>query len=519
MKKVESLSRFCVTGAIPVTLVSMACCGFIFAQKKTAPQNQKRPKNIIFILADDFGYGSLGCYGANPEHIRTPNIDKMAKDGIRFTDAHSPASVSTPSRYNFMTGRYSWRTWAGNGNVWANDPMLIDVGQMTVASLLKEAGYFTGLIGKWHLGFGKPGGENWNDMLGVDFNRKISPGPREVGFDYFYGMPATGQHPNIFIENYIVDYLEPDDPITMILDDRPEFLTTYENRPRTYDIKLGITGGTKAQFDFEMGAKILTAKVVSFIEEHRNQSFFLYYAPRNIHGPVKPHPDFKKTSGIGIYGDFIHELDWSVGELLKALEKHGLTDDTLIIFSSDNGGVSEGHRPAEYVNYSGLMANGPLRGQKTEIWEGGHRIPFIAKWPKGIKPSTVSNEMIANTDMLATFAALTGRKLPHDAGQDSFNVLPAFLGTKKDNKPLRPTLVNDSRQGIFSIRQGPWKLVFGEGGGGIGTEKATTDFSVRRLYNLDDDLGELNNVIDKHPDIAKRLTAQFEEIKNSGRSR
>jgi arylsulfatase A-like enzyme len=498
--------------------MSVACCGSILAQTKTVTQNQK-PKNIIFILADDLGYGDLGCYGAKPEHVRTPNIDGIARDGIRFTDGHSPASVSCPSRYNLMTGRYSWRTWAETGNVWANDPMLIDIGQMTIASLLKEGGYYTGMIGKWHLGFGKPGGENWDDMLGVDFNKKIAPGPRETGFDYFYGMPATGQHPNIFIENYTVDHLEADDPIKMTLDSRPEFLTTYDKRPRTYDIRLGITGGKKPQFDFDMGAMILTAKVVSFIDEHHDKPFFLYYAPRNVHAPIRPHPMFKGTSGIGVYGDFIHELDWSVGELLKTLEKYGLTDDTLIIFASDNVAVSEGHRPAEYVNYNGHMSNGPLRGQKTEIWEGGHRVPFIAKWTKGIKPSTVSNETIATTDMLATFAALTGKKLPHDAGQDSFNLLPAFIGAKTDNKPLRPTMVNDSRQGIFSIRQGPWKLVFGDSGGGIGTEKENIDFNVRRLYNLDDDLGELNNVIDKHPDIVKQLTALFEDIRTSGRSR
>jgi arylsulfatase A-like enzyme len=225
--------------------------------------------------------------------------------------------------------------------------MLIELGQMTVASLLKEEGYYTGLIGKWHLGFGKQGCENWDDMIGLNFNKEVAPGPRDVGFDYFYGMPATGQHPNIFIENYTVDNLEHEDPIELHLDHRPEFLTTYDKRPRTYNINIGISGGTKAQYDFDMGTMILTEKAVSFIDEHHNKSFFLYYAPRNVHDPIRPHPMFKGTSGVGAYGDFIHELDWSVGELLKTLEKHNLTDETLVIFSSDNGGVSSGHRPEE----------------------------------------------------------------------------------------------------------------------------------------------------------------------------
>jgi arylsulfatase A len=481
-------------------------------------KNNFRKPNIVFILADDLGYGDLGCYGATK--VKTPNIDKISEQGIKFTDAHSPSAVCSPSRYNLLTGRYCWRTWAKTGCIWANDPLVIEQDQTTIASLLKEEGYKTGIVGKWHLGFGNPNDEEFDDLLGIDYNNEIKPGPTEVGFDYFYGYHGVPQEPNVFIENGKVVGLDPDDPIILHYDPRPEFDADYLNRPRTDNVKLTLASGKSAVYDFEDAAINLTKKAVSFIEENQDNPFFLYFAERNIHVPIKPNKRFVGTSDCGLYGDFIHELDWSVGEILDTLDRLGLSDNTLVIFSSDNGAVSEGHQPAAYVNYDGHMACGPLRGQKTEIWEGGHRVPFLAKWPGMIKPGTISNEMIAFTDMLATFAAIHGRELLNEEGPDSFSILPVLLGEETD-EPVRENLVNDSHKGLYSIRQGPWKLIFGKGGGGLGwsEEDKKQSQSYMQLYNLEEDLQEKNNLVDKHPDIVQKLVNRFDEIKNSGHSR
>jgi arylsulfatase A len=271
-----------------------------------APETERRMPNIVVILADDLGYGDLGCYGATK--VKTPNIDRLAREGMLFTDAHSPASVCTPSRYNLMTGRYCWRTWAGHGTVWANDPLLIEQGRTTVASLLKDAGYQTACIGKWHLGFGKPGTPDWDDLLGPDFNRELRPGPLEAGFDSFFGMPAVGQHPKIFIDNGRVVGLDPHDPIRFINDPRPAYQVPYFRRPRTSPTNLQMASGKSAEYAFEDAAITLTKRAVAYLEEHAGKPFFLYLAHRNIHSPIRPNARFRGTSEIGPYGDFIHEL-------------------------------------------------------------------------------------------------------------------------------------------------------------------------------------------------------------------
>jgi len=478
--------------------------------------------NIIVILADDLGYGDLGCYGAT--QVKTPNIDRLAREGMRFTDAHSPASVCTPSRYNLLTGRYCWRTWAGHGTVWANDPLLIEESRMTVASLLRSAGYYTGCIGKWHLGFGRPGTPNWDDMLGPDFNAELRPGPLDVGFDYFYGMPAVGQHPNIFIDERRVVGLDPHDPIRFINDPRPEFQVRYLERPRTSPTNLQMASGKSAEYLFEDGALRITEKAVSFIKQHREQPFFLYLAHRNIHSPMRPNPRFKGTSALGVYGDFIHELDWSVGEVLGTLDQLGLTNKTLLVFSSDNGGVA-GRKPVDHAEINGHRVNGPLRGQKTEVYEGGHREPFIVRWPGRVQAGATSHALVANTDLMATFAELVNRKLPADAGEDSFSFLSVLLG-KTSDWPARSSLVTDSMLGLFAIQQGPWKLIQGQGGGGFYPQNTTNAGTTLpagapagQLYNLADDIGETRNLYTEQPHIVARLTALLEKIKQDGRSR
>lgn len=475
------------------------------------------PRNIVFILADDLGYGDLGCYGATK--VRTPNIDRLAREGIRFTDAHSPSSVCTPSRYNLLTGRYCWRTWAKTGCVWMNDPLLIDQGRMTLASLAKSAGYATGCIGKWHLGFGRPGQPGWDDVLGQDLNGPLKPGPTEVGFDYFFGVPHVGQLPHVLVNDGQVLDLESGDPIRMVADRRPEFLKSYLERPRTENPRLKVTGGAHATYVQEDLAIQLTQKAVGYIERNAGHPFFLYFAHRNVHAPLRPNARFQGTSEIGVYGDFIHELDWSIGEVLNTLDRLALAGDTLVILSSDNGAVSAGHKPVTgVVDYSGHKANGPWRGQKTEVYEGGHRVPFLARWPGHIPVGATSRRLLALTDMLATLAALLDRPLPRDAGEDSFNMLPALLG-KDAGATLRPALIHDSWKGLFAVRQGPWKLILGAGGGGIGwEEKRPANEPPVQLYNLADDPSETRNVQQGHPEIVQQLSQLLAKYRAEGRS-
>ncbi len=498
----------------PSTFVSLVALA-IFAGDIVAPAAEvhSAKPNILVILADDLGYGDLGCYGATK--VKTPNIDRLAHEGMRFTAAHSPASVCTPSRYNLMTGRYCWRTWAGHGTIWANDPLLIEENRTTVASLLESAGYFTGCVGKWHLGFGKPGTPGWDDMLGPDFNGELRPGPLDVGFAYFYGMPAVGQHPNIYIEGRKVVGLSPDDPIRFINDPRPEYRVEYLKRPRTRPTNLQLASGKSAEYQFEDAAVRLTEKAVGFLEQHQAEPFFLYLAHRNIHSPLKPNARFKGTSEIGNYGDFIHELDWSVGEVLTALARLKLEDKTMVVFSSDNGGVPPVKKPdQEHAEVRGHRINGPLRGQKTEVYEGGHRVPMIVRWPGHVAAGVESDALVANTDLLATFVEVAGKTVPAGAGEDSFSFLGTLLG-RAARRPARQSLVTDSVMGLFAIQEGPWKLIAGQGSGGEplpgSTPPAATE-PAGQLYNLKDDISETRNLYSEKPEIVARLTSLLEKI-------
>ena len=474
----------------------------------------ERP-NIVFILADDFGYGDLRSYGATK--VQTPNIDRLAKEGRLFTDAHSPHSVCTPTRYSLMTGRYSWRTWAGPANVWSDDPLLIEEGRYTLPLLLKEAGYRTGIVGKWHLGFGRPGGENWDDENGVDYNGKIAPGPLEVGFDYYYGIPHVGQFPHVMIENHHVVGLRPDSPMRIVRDDRWKRRTSYLER-YGYPPRHTFEGGEGAIYEQGDVAIELTESAKGWIEQNAGERFFLYFAHRNVHGPLAPNERFRGRSEIGVYGDFILELDWSVGQILDTLDELGLTEDTLVFFSSDNGAVQMGHRPAKFVDYSGHNANGPLRGQKTEAYEGGHRVPLLARWPGRIEAGSRSDALVALTDTMATLAELTGIDLPAGAGPDSFSYLSALLG-EEQTQPKREALVTESYRGGFGIREGNWKLLMFQGGGGIGWSPFDHDRDqpYGQLYNLKEDLAEQNNLYAKRPEMVDRLSKLLRSIRRGER--
>jgi len=496
-------------------LLSILCIAAttIIPTSATAAQ---RP-NIVVILADDLGYGDLSCCGATK--VQTPNIDRIANEGMRFLDAHSPHSVCTPTRYSLLTGRYSWRTWAKSRCVWSDDPLLIDTQRLTLPKLLKGAGYETACIGKWHLGFGSPETPGWKNEQGPDYNRELNPGPLEVGFDYFFGIPHVGQFPHVFIENHRVVGLQPDDPLQIQIDPRFAERTSYLDRINGTPAHR-FEGGQSAKYQHEDLAVTLTEKAVDWIDKQQHQPFFLYFAHRNVHAPLKPSPRFRGTSEIGIYGDFINELNWSVGQILDALDRRNLAKDTLLILSSDNGAVQRGHKPADIVDYDGHKANGPWRGQKTEVYEGGHRVPLLVRWPGHIAPHSESAELVALTDLLATTAELLGQKLPDNAGEDSFSFLHAIQNRKPD-EPVRDVIVHDSNQGGMAIRQGTWKLITIQGGGGIGwnAEDRNPAEPPGQLYNLATDPTERKNLYEQHPEIVARLTGLLKDIQKSGRSR
>ena len=506
---------------VPIAAILAACLH--------EPEPPSRP-NILFILADDLGYGDLSSYGATA--IQTPNIDRLAQEGVRFTDAHSPSSVCTPTRYGLLTGRYCWRTWLTRSALSSDAPLLIEEGRPTVASVLRSAGYYTAHIGKWHLGFGREDdyamdregqGEpnSWRSRKGgPGWNGELKPGPLEVGFDYYFGIPIVNSYPPyVFVENHRVAGLDAEDPIGRM---ESRYLGEME-------------GGAAARWTDNDLAVELTARTVSQLERLANQQqpFFLYYAPHQPHRPFTPNARFKGASEFGVYGDFIEELDGSVGEVLDALDRLGLAGSTLVTFTSDNGGLvdpasSRAQLGSGYGDGSGAppapltehRTNGPvLRGGKGDVWEGGHRVPFLARWPAQIMPGTISAETISLTDMLATFAALAGQDLPHEAGPDSFNVLPALLGIA----PVGPTdhprvMQGGGASGLLSIREGPWKLIDGQGGGGYRDGKARPG-EPPQLYDLSQDLAETTDLYAQHPEIADRLRQRLHEIKQGGRSR
>jgi arylsulfatase A-like enzyme len=499
-------------------LSALAAAAPVLGREGKRTETAGRP-HVVFILADDLGYGDLGCYGATK--VRTPNIDRLADEGVRFTDAHSPSSVCTPSRYNLLAGRYCWRTWAGTSCVWSTDPLLIDTDRFTLPKLFKREGYQTACVGKWHLGFGRPGGEGWDDVYGPDYNRPLRPGPLEVGFDHFFGIPHVGQFPHVYIRDHEIVGRTAEDRIEVVLDKDEGYRLPYTERPREGKTPWHTFKGTEDfSYAHEDLAIRLTDEAVDWLDRQTaEEPFFLYFAHRNVHGPIKPNSRFRGTSEIGAYGDFIHELDWSVGQILDTLDRRGLGENTIVFFSSDNGAVSRGYRPADFVDYDGHRANGPWRGQKTEIYEGGHRVPLVVRWPGHVKPGRTSSQLAATTDILATAAELLGEDLPAAAGEDSFSFLPALLD-RSTAGPVRETIVNDSYTGEIAMREGPWKLILAQHGGGISGQKRQydPDMPPGQLFNLERDPTESHSLYAKHPEKVAHLTGLLERIRQSGQS-
>jgi arylsulfatase A-like enzyme len=462
--------------------------GLALAAGRARAQDSAPPRtpDIVVILADDLGYGDLGCYGATK--VKTPNLDRLAAAGMRFTDAHSPSAVCSPTRYGLLTGRYAWRTSLKQGVCQPNAPLLIERGRTTLASMLKGRGYATAVVGKWHLGFG-------DDE--PDWNGALQPGPLEVGFDAFFGIPVVNMwQPLVFVENHRVVGLDPADPIT--------------------DVKTGtLTGGVAARIPLEQIDVRQAEKAVAWIESvPRETPLFLFFATSTIHEPCQPHPRFQGTSGCGARGDCVHEHDWCVGQILDALERTGRAGNALVMHSSDNGGMPPyvNGRPGE-LREGDHRPNGSLRGKKWELWEGGHRVPMIVRWPGHTPAGTVSGELVCLIDVLATCAEILGQPLPEDAGEDSFSFLPVMLGRQPATP--RPPLVMHDLQGRFAIRDGAWKLSFGKAGPASGGSPRPAGM----LVNLEQDPGETTDLRAEQPEIVARLTAQLEKIEQDGRSR
>jgi arylsulfatase A-like enzyme len=494
-----------------VVILALAVSALATALTRAAQISTGKP-SIVIILADDLGFGDTGCYGAT--RIPTPNVDRLAREGLRFRDAHSTSATCTPARYALLTGEYPWRK-KGTGILPGDAELIIQPGRTTVASLLHRVGYQTGAVGKWHLGLGGPGSPNWNG--------EIKPGPREIGFDYSFLMPATGDRvPCVYVENQRVVGLDPGDPIQVSYrepvgteptgKEHPELLKLHPSHGHDQTIINGIsrigymTGGKAARWVDEDMADTFTRKAVAFIERNKDRPFFLYFATHDPHVPRVPHPRFVGKSGCGVRGDVIVQFDWCVGEILNTLDRLHLSSHTLVILSSDNGPVvDDGYADGAVEHLNGHRPAGPLRGGKYTIFEGGTRVPFIARWPRHIRPG-VSDALVSHIDFLASFAALTGQKLAAGDAPDSRNVLPALLGQSKTGRDQFVEHAN-----VLALRDGTWKYI--EPSPGPRRNAAThtepgTDLA-GLLYDLAGDLGETNNLLHAQPDRSRKLLEEL----------
>ena len=484
---------------IPLTMKTLVILNSIIALASMSFSAAGQP-NILVIFADDVGWGDASCYGATK--IKTPNIDRLAREGRRFVNGHSSASVCTPTRYSLLTGQYSWRqSGAGLDKGVANgdSPLLIPTSMTTAPGLLKEVGYRTALIGKWHLGFGesKP-----------DYNKDLRPGPLEVGFNEFFGIPATNDRvPTVFVRDHRVVSLDPADPI---------FITYKKTEAQKRDMtpfaagrnRIGWMKGGKAAWwkDTEI-ADTLTNESVQFIERNKDNKFFLLYAPHNVHAPPITHPRFAGSSGLGNRADMLLELDASIGKLLDTLDRLDLTKNTLVIYSSDNAAYvsdEDGHKP-----------NGPFRGVKSQLWEGGHRVPFVVRWPARIQPG-VPDDLVSTIDIPATVAAAAGVAVPANSLPDSHNLLPALLGEK--DARTRDFLVLMSGTGHLAARSGNYKFIpdLDHANGWQGTNWKKPNAPAKPgLFDLAADPGETKNLYRTQNEIAQRLAARLDATRRN----
>jgi arylsulfatase A-like enzyme len=467
--------------------------------------------NVIFILCDDLGYGDVGCYNSD-SGIPTPHLDKLAAEGMRFTDAHSGSAVCTPTRYGVITGRYSWRSKMKRGVLNGYSPALIDPERLTVGDLMQEKGYHTACVGKWHLGWDweiTGPGEGRNPE--VDWSKPIKNGPTHRGFNTYFGVSASLDMPPYCWVAGTKATMAPTIP-----EPATPFPTYWREGPRSEDLV------------FDEVLDVLAKRCSGYIRTKAKQEtpFFLYVPLPAPHKPIVESEKFKGKTPFGPYGDFIVEVDHTIGRIVKAVDQAGVAEDTLIMVTSDNGSymylLPEGE--PDHVDDTGIQgyhrrnSNAPLRGTKADVWEGGHRVPFIARWPKVVEAGSECDETICHVDLMATCAEIVGTKLPAHAGEDSFSILPLLTNGKWGARKRAP-VVNHSGGGMFAIRDGKWKLVLGSGSGGRQDPRGKRWEQPYHLFDLDADLGETTNLIDRYPEQAQRMETMMMELFAEGKSR
>ncbi|MFO0820427.1 MAG: arylsulfatase [Pirellulales bacterium] len=489
---------------------------FVLASVVSAGAAEK--PNIIVIMADDLGYGDVSCNGS--QTIATPHIDQLAAGGLRFTSGYCSAATCTPTRYSFLTGTYAFRV-KGTGVAPPNSPALIQPGTPTIASMLKQQGYSTAVIGKWHLGLGREA---------PDWNGKLTPGPLDVGFDHCLLLPTTNDRvPQVLVDDYRVRNLDPNDPLWVgDKQPSPDHPTGVSHRAELkMDWRVGhngtihngisrigyYTGGHKARFRDQDLADIWAEESNRWIECQQAKPFFLFLASHDIHVPRAPHERFVGKSGMGPRGDSIIEFDWCVGEIVKTLQRLGLSEKTLVVICSDNGPVlDDGYKDQAVESLGNHKPAGPFSGGKYTVLEGGTRTPFIVSWPGTIKPGT-SDQVVCTIDLAASFAALTGATLPDDGFLDSINVIDALLG-RPGAQGREYLLQQDNGGGKFGVRAGPWKLVHQEKKGAKAKNNAPD-----ALYQVNEDPAEKNDVASAQPEELKRLRRWLDDAIANGRTR
>lgn len=482
------------------------------AKAQQEKSNNKLP-NIVFIYADDLGYGDVGVYGATA--IKTPNMDKLANGGIRFTNGYATSATCTPSRYGLLTGIYPWREKDAK-ILPGTAPMLIKTSQMTIPKMLKEKGYHTGIVGKWHLGLGEGN---------LDWNKKISPSPNEVGFDYSHIMAATQDRvPTVYIQNGFVVGLDPKDPLEvdhknnfdgeLTAISNPELLKMKWHHGHNNSIVNGVPrigfmkGGKSAIWNDDDMADTFLAEANEYVKMHKNEPFFLYYALQQPHVPRIPHPRFAGKSGLGPRGDVILEADWTIGEFIKTLEKEGLLENTLIVFSSDNGPVlNDGYYDDAVEKLGNHKPTGPLKGGKYSLFEAGTRVPFIVNWQGKIKPA-VSDALVCQIDLLSSLASLVGSNVKTN---DSENLIEVFIG--KSTKGRKELVLEATSKTAF--RKGDWAMIPPYNGAAVNNEVNielgnSTEY---QLYNLKEDIGQEDNLAKTNSKKLKKMIVSFEKIR------
>lgn len=480
--------------------------------------------NVVLILADDLGYGDVHCY--NPERckIATPNIDRLAAEGMRFTDAHSSSAVCSPTRYSILTGRYHWRSRLQKGivNVW--EPPLIAADRLTIPSLLKQHGYHTACIGKWHLGWDWPLNEKESKRLkemasktkadqtpneadvatwNKAFSETIKGGPTTRGFDTYFGTDIPNWPPFCFIEN------------DRTLGVPSEYLPAQLFRNN----QASLQGPALPGWSLEKILPTLGDHACEYVAAHLKQKepFFLYLPLTSPHTPLAVNAEWKGKSQLNPYADFVMETDGLVGRVLTAIESNGGADNTIVIFTSDNGCAP--YIGAKFLEAMGHFPSGPFRGYKADVFEGGHRIPFIVRWPGTVTAASVCSQIVCSVDLMATLAEIVGASIPPNAAEDSIGIVPLLKG---EERPIRETLVHQSIDGVFAIRKGDWKLIIGPGSGGWSEPRdhspAAKALPQRQLYNLRDDPSERKNLIDGHAHVAVEMGAVLDKLIDDGRS-